>query len=71
MQKFGWYYPPGASNGPDVGDVGPIPCANCGHEPEEHDPVRYYCLYCRCGEYTDEPPEPDPDELYDRRREEF
>jgi hypothetical protein len=62
---FGWYYPPGAAGGPPVG---PIPCV-CGHEPEEHDAVRGYCMYCRCMWYTDEP-EPDPDEAYDRRREE-
>lgn len=55
-------------------------CTACGHPADDHesfmvqdsgreDEVCYGGRGCRCQGYSDEPPERDPDERYDRWRE--
>ncbi len=49
------------------------PCANCGHDAYDHnqDEQGDECVECDCEMYEEGGlPERDPDEAYDRRREE-
>lgn len=62
-------YPPGVT-GNEYEIAGWPTCGNCGHEAEEHDNFSEECEYisygCPCEGYSDQRPEPDPDESRDR-----
>ena len=74
--QFGWDYPPGVT-GMEPQIVGYPPCRSCGHDMEEHFESEGECFFdrrswtnaCTCQGYDQYPPEPDPDEAYDRARE--
>lgn len=68
-----WSYPPGV-RGNERELAGWPPCTNCGHDIDEHDGLEGACgstdeltVGCLCYEYTDEPPERDPDRARDER----